>query len=260
MLCYCVVKRFLNASWRDALKHGLIYVAGVLPPLCVLWFYQWTSFGHPFLPGQHWMPPVEWIDRGYQGYGLPQSELFVMLGFDYRFGFFTSCPLFLLAIISIWANRRCPFHLPWIELAFMLCLFVAFWLFFSGSNYTRLQFNTGIRYMAPMFPFMFVPCAIVLVQLARRLAQIITIISVAQAWCMAMYRDVERGLGVIEPVLRTFLGGFQLPTLSRISRMEAYSNLIPDGVVSPLPLFALAAAIIVIIWLPRRSLIEPKPT
>lgn len=34
--------------------------------------------------------------------------------------------------------------------------------------------------------------------------------------------------------------------------MEAYSNLIPDGV-SPLPLFALAVAVIVIIWLPRHN-------
>ena len=257
MLCYCVMKRILDVSWRDAFKHGLMYIVGALPPLCMLWFYQWVSFGHLFFPGQHWMPPVEWIDLGYQGYGLPQFELFTMLGFDYRFGFFVSCPLFLLAIISVWANRRGPFRLPWIELAFMLSLFGIFWLFFSGSNYTRLQFNTGIRYMTPMFPFMFVPAAIVLIRLPRRAVLMIAFFSVALAWCMAMYRDVERGLGVIDPVVRTFLGGFQLPALSRISRMEAYSSLIPDGV-SPLPLFALAAAVIAIIWLPRHSIATPR--
>jgi hypothetical protein len=181
-----------------------------------------------------------------------------MLGFDYRFGFFVSCPLFLLAIISVWANRRGPFRLPWLELAFMLSLFGVFWLFFSGSNYTRLQFNTGIRYMTPMFPFMFVPAAIVLIRLPRRAILMITVFSVALAWCMAMYRDVERGLGVLDPVVRTFLCGFQLPALSRISRMEAYSSLIPDGV-SPLPLFAMAAVMITIIWLPRHSAAKPSP-
>ena len=34
------------------------YVAGATPPVLLLWWYQWRSFGDPFRPGQHWMPPV----------------------------------------------------------------------------------------------------------------------------------------------------------------------------------------------------------
>ena len=60
-------------------------------------------------------------------------------------------------------------------------------------------------------------------------------------------RDVERGPGVLAPVLSVFLGGFQLPLLTRLSRMEAYSDLFPFGP-SPLPLFALAGAILVGLW------------
>ena len=48
-------------------------------PLLLLLFYQWRSFGNPFLPGQHWMPPGEGSERGYQGYGLPQLELLIAL-------------------------------------------------------------------------------------------------------------------------------------------------------------------------------------
>ena len=40
----------------------------------------------------------------------------------------------------------------------------------------------------------------------------IAVAAVAQAWCMAMYRDVERGLGVLDLVFRMFTGGFQLPS------------------------------------------------
>ena len=249
LLCYCVVKRVLAASWPDALKHGLMYALGALPPVLLLWFYQWVSFGNPFLPGQHWMPPVEWIEIGYQGYGPPQLGLFAMLGFDFRFGLFVTCPLFLLAIVSPWLNRKGSCRLPWLELAFLLSLSMAFWLFFSGSSYTQLQFNTGIRYMAPMFPFLFIPAVVVLSRLPRRVVLVIAVFSVAMAWSMAMYRDVELGLGVADPVVRTFLGGLRLPVLSTVSRMEAFSNLVPDGV-SPLPLFLLAAAVIAVIWIP----------
>ena len=65
---------------------------------------------------------------------------------------------------------------------------------------------------------------------------------------MAMYRDVERGLGVLDPLLNVFIGGFQLPFLTVLSRMgAAYGDYAARGV-SPLPLFALCAAIVWGIW------------
>ena len=94
-------------------------------------------------------------------------ELLFELAFDYRFGLFVSSPLMLLAVLSPFLNRGTGRLLPDLELTFILLLFVAFWLFFSGSNYTRLQFNTGIRYMAPMLPFLFVPAVVVLMRLPR---------------------------------------------------------------------------------------------
>ena len=56
--------------------------AGTLPGVLLLWFYQWKAFGNPFLPGQHWMPPVEFIDRGYQGFQFPPDP--GLLGIDAR--------------------------------------------------------------------------------------------------------------------------------------------------------------------------------
>ena len=99
-----------------------------------------------------------------------------------------------------------------------------------------------------MLPFLFVPAAITLMRLPLRLGYLLGVASVALAWCMAMYRDVERGLGVLEPVLQVFLGGFQLPALTVLSRMgSSYGNYFSRGV-SPLPLFFLAAAILYGVW------------
>jgi hypothetical protein len=246
------VPRFSQVNIKDLVQHGVWYVLGTLAPIGLLWFYQWQSFGNPFLPGQHWMPPVEWIELGYQGYGLPQPELFLMLGFDFRFGLFVASPLMLLALVAPWMDRGLGRRLPRLELWFILALFLAFWLFFSGSNYTRLQFNTGIRYLTPMFPFLFVPVAVVLVRLPRHAILFIAVASVAESWSLAMHRDVERGYGMLDPILHVFIGGFKLPILTTISRMGAQLGEHVANGVSPLPLFALAAAVIFAIWYPRR--------
>jgi glycosyltransferase involved in cell wall biosynthesis len=52
---------------------------------------------------------------------------------------------------------------------------------------------------------------------------------------MAMYRDVERGFGVLDPAIHIFTGGFQLPALTVLSRMSQFSEYIGAGV-SPLPI------------------------
>jgi hypothetical protein len=215
--------------------------------LALLWLYQWQSFGHPFYPAQHWMPPVRYIEQGYQGFGPPQLDLLGRLLFDYRYGLFVSCPLLLPALAAPWANRGRRLGGP--ELAFMLVLAGVLWLFTACNNYARLQFNTGIRHLVPVLPFLFVPAALVLVRLPRRAVLLIGVLSVALAWCMAMYRDVELGLGVADPVVRTLVGGLQLPALATISRMEAFAELIPHGI-SPLPALLLAGAIIAVIWRP----------
>ncbi|MCI0591211.1 MAG: hypothetical protein L0Y67_06375 [Gammaproteobacteria bacterium] len=250
---YGIAKRVHVASIGDALRHSWWYLLGTLGPVALLWFYQWQSFGHPFYPGQHWMPPVEWSNLGYQGYTWPQLDLLLALVFDYRFGLFVSSPIMLLAVLSPLINHKVRDGVPRLEMVFALSLFVALWVFFSGSNYARLQFNTGIRYMAPIFPFLFVPAAIVLMRLPRFAIYFVAVLSVAESWCLAMYRDVERGLGVLDPILHVLFGGFQLPALTTLSRMGAqYGGFFEHGV-SPLPLFVLMAGILYGIWSPRLS-------
>jgi hypothetical protein len=69
---------------------------------------------------------------------------------------------------------------------------------------------------------------------------------------MAMYRDVERGLGVLDPLVHVFTGGFQLPVLTVLSRMTQFSEYTGGGV-SPLPVFAIAAVAIYGVWALRST-------
>ncbi len=241
----------LNRTSLDArtfLSRTVWFGAGGAGPVGLLWFYQWRAFGNPFLPGQHWMPPVEWIERGYQGYGFPQLELLGALAFDHRFGLFVFCPLLLMAFAAPWL-RRCPVaRMPRVELWTALGLFVALWIFFAGSNYTRLQFNTGVRYMAPIVPFLFVPAALVLVGLPTLVRRLVVFGSVGLTWALAMYREVERPLGVLDPVLRVFVEGPQLPALETLERTGGiYGGLGAQGT-SPLGAMLFAAALVWIIW------------
>jgi hypothetical protein len=245
---YGLIRRALAGTRTDAVVHGAWYVLGSIPPILLLWFYQWRAFGNPFLPGQHWMPPVEFIDRGYQGYGGPQIELLLSLAFDHRYGLFAAGPILALAFAAPMLDRGRARALPRLEELTCLALFLGLWLFFSGNNYTRLQWNTGIRYMTPIIPFLFVPAAIVLTRLPRPGMYAVAVASVVLSWCMAMNREVWRPLGVLDPVVRVLIGGFQLPALTTIERMSAmFGDLAPHGV-SPLPLFTLAGAMIYLLW------------
>ncbi|MBV8841600.1 MAG: hypothetical protein JO307_02210 [Bryobacterales bacterium] len=229
-------------------KAALVYTLGAAGPVLLLWFYQFESFGNPFFPGQHWMPPVEWIDVGYQGFTYPQPDLLRILLFDYRFGLFTTCPLMLLGLLGPWWNRRAKHPIPTRELLLISLVPVGLWLFCGGISYVRLQYNNGLRYLAPLLPYLFISVTLVLTKIPRRWAYLIAILAVAQAWSMAMYRDVERGFGVLDPIVHVFIGGLQLPALTVISRMkDQFGEYVGNGV-SPLPVFALVAAIICAIW------------
>jgi hypothetical protein len=254
LFCYGLARQYRAAGGEGLVRHGIWFILGSIPPVLLLWFYQWQSFGNPFLPGQHWMPPVEWIDEGYQGFTLPQLELFTMIGFDYRFGLFVVSPVMLLALLLPFWQRRHGTVLPVFETRALLLFLLALWLFFSCVSYTRLQFNTGIRYMAPIFPFLFVPVAAMLVELPRRLVYFIALFSVTLSWSLAMHREVESGPGVLEPVISVFTGGFKLPVLTVLSRMGDTYGAYFSGGVSALPVLVLLGAVIFGIWYPfRRS-------
>jgi MFS family permease len=250
------VARQAGDSWSEVLQLTFVYAGGAIGPLVLLWFYQWQSFGHPFLPPQHWMPPVEYIGEGYQGVSLPAPGIAGMLAFDFRYGLFTSCPLFLLAAGAFFVNDRDGPALPRRELMVLGALSLGLFLFFSGVHYTRWQFNTGVRYLAPIFPYLFLLASVVLLRLPRAVAVSVGALSVAFGWCLAMVRDVsggkvdladpDTGLGVLDPVIAVLTGGPRLPVLTTLSRMEGYGPLSTG--LSPILIMSVLGLLLVLIW------------
>jgi len=247
---YGVLRRGKTVPISNALRESLWYFGGAAIPICLLWFYQWRSFGYPFYPPQYSMPHQIYSDVGYQGIRWPSGELLWMLLFDIRFGLFVVCPLLLLAFFAPVLSYLRKSILAFREILFIFCFFAVFTLFFSFIEYTRLQWVAGIRYIIPVIPFLFLLTASVLVRMPRYLAYILTVFAVMQSWAMSMAR---RGVGVPEESMLAslkaiLLGGLQLPWLNTLSKMKAPYLPHIQQYLSPLPLFLFLAIVIYAIW------------
>jgi hypothetical protein len=243
-----------GGPWRAAIG----YTLGALGPILLLWFYQWAAFGNFILPPQHWMPAVVHSEQGYQGVTGPSLELFRMLLLHPAFGLFVSAPLLILALgapIVFWRRRS---FIPGRELLLCAAIAVALVLFFSAVHYTRLQWSTGIRYLMPVVPFLFIAACVTLVRLPRWIAWPWILLAITVSWSIAMVRNQT---GVHSNVIRVFIEGLQLPWLSTLGRMATQYAPWLQGRPSPLAAFLLSAAVIAGIWLirrPRESLLAPE--
>lgn len=224
------------------------FAAGAAIPVALLWWYQWRSFGHPFYPGQKWMPKLGWIEEtGFRGLNPPRWRWMWRLWLDPSYGLLPSCPLFALALWPGPALRA----LGRARTILLYGATAALWLFLSGVDYNAIQDNTGIRYMAPAFPILFVAAALVLVRLPKPILIATASLSFFINWCLAMYRDVERGRGVLDPVLDFFASGPALPALTTLSRMQTPFREAAASFWLPVLLYAVSGGLIWLLWRPR---------
>lgn len=218
---------------------------GAAASVGVLLIYQWAAFGNPLLPAQHYMPATAYSGYGFSGMDLPQPDLLWETAFGMRFGLFTSAPILLLALyVPGWF--RGPLRIVGgRELRFILMYSLVFFLFASASQYGRLQFNSGVRYIVPVVPFLFLLVAGVMLRMPPVMAGIVGIVTTYWSWSLALYRDVEQGFGVFESLIHVTFGGIRLPWLTTLERM---------GYVSGVPIsIALLLFFAIIIWLLWRS-------
>jgi hypothetical protein len=100
-----------------------------------------------------------------------------------------------------------------------------------------------VRYIVPVSPFLFLLAAGVLLRLPIVLATLVGIVAIYWSWCLAMYRDVEQGLGVFEALIHITLEGFRLPWLTTLERM----GYVREGA-SAMPLLLLYGAVLWALW------------
>jgi len=242
---YAWWRRADEVGWGDGFKDAFRYGLGLIPGTLLLMQYQWASFGNPFLPPQNWMPPVQWSDVGYQGVGGISPLLLKELLFEPRFGLFVTMPLALVSIAALWLARRRRGPLPMREAILCLGFTLVLVLFFGTVQYTRIQWISGIRYLAPAFPFLFLAAVPALLRMPRILAYGLAFLSVVVSWSMAMVR----GQGSIaQDVERVFTEGFQLPWLTVLSHMSEQYLPWLSGRPSALPWMAVWAVLIFMVW------------
>jgi len=234
-----------DAGVRGGFRLSLWYLLGCIPGILLLWQYQYASFGNPFLPPQHWMATVEWIEVGYKGVGGIQAELLRLLLIDPRYGLFITMPIAILALAAPWLSRQHGTLLPRREALVCLGLAAALVLFFGTVQYTRLQWVTGIRYLAAILPFVFVAAVPAMLRLPRVLTYALAVVSVTISWSLAMVRSQGT---VMENLQHVFIGGLQLPWLTVLSKLSAQYLPWLTGGVSALPLMLLWGALIWLVW------------
>lgn len=211
---YLLLTRMSTASFTQSFRESLVFVLGCVPPVLFLLYSQWAMYGNPFLPGQYWMPEVNYTDRGWRGFSLPTPDLLFLNLFDLRYGMFTFGPLLLFALVP-WRWVRGDRILPRAERWTIAVLFVSFLLFCAANQYSRMQFNSGFRYLAPLLPFVFLVAAQRLTGLPPAWRWVVSIVAIVHSWVIATFRE-----SVTESWRLFFHEGITLPWL-RVLRMTS---------------------------------------
>jgi hypothetical protein len=218
------------------------FAGGVAVCGLVLMAYQWSSFGNPILPAQSYMPAANFTDAGFRGFSLPAADLLFDTAFSMRFGLFTSAPLLLLALYApAWLGKRSRL-LENRDTIFIVGFTLLFFIFCSANQYGRMQFNTGVRHIVPVVPFVFLLAATTLLRLPRIVAVLFAVLATYWSWCLVMYRDVELGLGIPEAIRHVTLEGFRLPWLMTLENMGYVQH------ATALPLMLLCGVVIWVLW------------
>lgn len=233
-----------DRSAYDLARFGLgIALSGAL----LVW-YQWASFGHPIYPAQHYMPPTEFADQGYSGFDWPNPDLLWRSAFGPKFGLFAFAPILVLALhVPGWLSRRYRI-VAGREVAFILLITGGFFAFASANQFGYMQFNTGVRHLVPVTPFLFLLAAGVLLRLPVVAAVVVGVVATYWSWSLAMYREVGdyHPLGVIDAVSRITLEGVRLPWLTTMEQL----NYVPPGVFAT-PVLVLLGLVLLMVWLIR---------
>ena len=251
LLClaaYALYRRVIRVGLTRAVLDLTIFGLGAAIPVALLMFYQYQSFGNAILPPQHHMPRPEWLPAGYpkSGFGLPTFDLLWRTLLDVRYGLFAYCPALILGVYGLFRCGRQSRLFGLADRVFFVAFSAALWIFFSSTQYTIIQWNTGLRYLIPAVPFLFLGMVEVIYTWPRRWIYMTTLFMFTLSWCTAMVRE-----SVTESLIRVMCSGFQLPWLTVLRKMAPqYLNFLENGT-SPLPLLMFSFALICLIWYPE---------
>ena len=206
---YLVFSRTSTTSLVKAFQQSLPFILGAVPPVLFLLYSQWAMYGNPFLPGQYWMPDVNYTDQGWRGLNWPSIEVFLLNLFHPEYGMYTFAPLLIVGLIPTYFYSQNQLILPRFERRGVAIYIIVFLLFCASNQYSRMQFNTGFRYLLPIVPFIFLAACDHLNQMSRKWLIILSVPVVLHSWVLSMVRES------VPISWNHFLKeGFQLPWLT----------------------------------------------
>lgn len=277
---YCVLRSRQTASWGRALRESVAFIAGCVPPVLFLLYSQWSMYGNPFLPGQYWMPAVNYTERGWRGFSWPRVDVFLFNLFHPSYGMFAFAPILLLSLIPYRGSAPARPILPSLERQFTLLFVISFLLFCAANQYSLMQWNCGFRYLLPVVPFVFLAACEPLARLPWRLLLLVTLLGVGHVWVLCMARDCSpdldtwryssglwpwlEGIGretVPASYLRIWNEGVQLPWLRVLAQTSPPDHPLHNTALLTSGLLAACGIVIAGIWtVGRRRERSPGPS
>ncbi len=263
LFLYVVLGRVPAGGWTAALRESAAFVLGCVPGLLLLWGTQWAMYGDPFLPGQYHMPTVNYTEQGWRGISLPQPDLFLENLVSPNFGLFTYGPLLLLGFVPLALARRvrggpeAPGEpvLPVRERRFVFGYVLLFLLFCAMNQYSRMQWNTGFRYLIPLVPLLFLAACDLLARVSTRALLVVGVPAVLHGWVLSMTRytvpstgGTARGNAVLESWRMVLADGPQLPCLGVLQATRPLEDPLVQWWGWPYAVLGVAALLIFLVW------------
>ena len=276
LYAYVVLARVPAAGWWRALRESAAFALGCVPGLLLLWATQWAMYGDPFLPGQYHMPTVNYTEHGWRGISLPMPDLFLENLFSPNFGLLPYGPLLVLGFVPLALARRVrgaprggatapsASVLPAPERRFVFGYVLAFLLFCAMNQYSRMQWNTGFRYLIVLVPFLYLAACDVLARMGTRTLALVSVPAVLHTWVLSMTRytvpssgGTAEGNAVLESWRLVLADGLQLPWLEVLRATRPPDDALVQWAGWPYVVLGAAGLALVVVWTVGRRAERP---
>jgi hypothetical protein len=113
---------------------------------------------------------------------------------------------------------------------------------------------TGVRYIVPVIPALFLLMVPALRRLPTPLRFTLIVLTFAESWCLSMVRATA----IPDSIAQVLLGGFQLPWMNVLAKMAPQYFPFMAGRLSPLPLLLLCGVLLYGLWTYRPQGLEHR--
>jgi len=249
---YLVAGRLHTASLKTSIKESIPFILGSVPPVLFLLYSQWSMFGNPFLPGQYWMPDVThypflfhnpYSDQGFRGFTWPTLHTYYLNLFDPSYGIYIYGPILAMGLIPSRFYNRNELILPRRERILVAIYFFLFLTFCAANQYSRIQFNSGFRYLVPLVPLIYLAVCDHIVRIPHRWLALLVVPILFHSWVISMVREP-----VLESWHSVLTEGLQLPWLNVLRATSPENNPILSSPLLPVVIISFTFLLVFFIW------------